>query len=218
MAIVRLGKHTDEEGDLPAVCMKCGAPATLHKDKNFAWYPRWVYILIVVHILVFLIVAVIMTKRRLVSVPLCDEHKGHWLWRQLAMLGSFAAVCVVGVGAVIVMVNAQGDDALNGVACGGGVVAFIAWLILVAILSQTAIRPTEITDRSITLTGVSEEFVRAYEDDRLPAPPRVDKLVRDEWDRPERRPRRADDDRFEKDDPDEPRRRRPRDTYRPEDD
>jgi hypothetical protein len=34
------------------------------------------------------------------------------------------------------------------------------------ILHFTSIRPVEITDRSITLTGVSEEFVEALEEDR----------------------------------------------------
>ena len=33
-----------EEGDLPEVCIKCGAPATAHKYKTFSWFPGWVYV------------------------------------------------------------------------------------------------------------------------------------------------------------------------------
>ena len=51
-----------------------------------------------------------------------------------------------------------------------------AWVVLTVWLLMTAIRPTKITDRSITLAGVSEEFVRAYEEAWLPDPNRLDRV------------------------------------------
>src|SRR5947209_3408531 len=102
MAVIRLGRYTGEEDDLPDVCMKCGAPATLRKRKQLSWYPRWVYFLLLVHILVFAIVALATTKRRTVSAPLCDEHKNHWMWRQLVVFLGFAAVVILIVAAAII--------------------------------------------------------------------------------------------------------------------
>src|SRR5262245_28530139 len=79
MAQIRLGRY-EAEGGLPRVCMRCGAPATLFKTKNFSWYPSWVYILLLAGLLPFAIVALIMQKKMRVSAPLCDQHKHHWVW------------------------------------------------------------------------------------------------------------------------------------------
>ena len=38
---------------------------------------------------------------------------------------------------------------------------FLIWLIVLAVFNSMAVRPTEITDRRMTLTGVSEQFVDA---------------------------------------------------------
>jgi hypothetical protein len=50
-----------------------------------------------------------------------------------------------------------------GLACGA---AFLIWLFAFAIISQSAIRAAEITDRDITLIGLSRSFVDGLEDER----------------------------------------------------
>ena len=45
MAKVKLGRREAEDGDLPPVCMRCGAVATEWKTKKFSWYPPWVSLL-----------------------------------------------------------------------------------------------------------------------------------------------------------------------------
>ena len=71
MATVRLYRDETEDFDLPAVCMKCGAPATTWKSKTFSWHPPWVYVLILIGLLPFAIVAMVLTKRRTILAPLC---------------------------------------------------------------------------------------------------------------------------------------------------
>jgi len=198
MAALRLDSDSEYPG-LPEVCMKCGAPATVFKDKNFAWHPRWVFVLIMVHLLVYAIVAVIMTRKRRVRVPLCERHKNHWLGRQVVLLGSLLVLLLTGVGGFAVLADEgpgrRGND-LGGLLCLGVMIGFVLWLVLVAVLQSTAIRPQEITDRSITLKGVAEEFVRAHEGEWDRSFVRLDRAVRERWGERGRRPREEEGDRY----------------------
>jgi hypothetical protein len=214
MAQIRLDRDEVRKKRLPGVCMRCGQPAALYKDKKFAWYPPWIGVMVLVAVPVYIILALVMTKRMTVSAPLCEAHKNHWLVRTLVSLVGLALVLLLCFGALILigaLSDARNDDALNalkGIACGGSVVALVAWLITLVVMQATAIRPNEITDDTITLTGLSEGFVNAVED------------VRDQEEedyRARRRARRTPSDNVH--DPKAPRRRPapPPDAYQAED-
>jgi hypothetical protein len=212
MATLRLvGKPIDNE-DIPDLCMKCGTLAEQRKDKTFNWYPPWVYVLILVNLVAFAIVAVVLTKKRRVPVPLCTAHRNHWLWRQLVLVGGFVGLAgLIVLFVILASDNAKprrGDD-YTGLICVGSVAALIVWLLAAVVLQATAIRPTEITDYSITLTNVSEEFARAYKENRNVAG-RIDELARERWEGGRHRPppRARDGDRVRRPgEEDEPRRR-----------
>ncbi|HTU18865.1 MAG TPA: hypothetical protein VMG10_12470 [Gemmataceae bacterium] len=192
MAVLRLDSYDRNEVDLPEVCMQCGAPAALRKSKTFSWFPPWVYIVLVVcNILIFAIVAMIMTKRRTVDVPLCEQHKNHWLRRQLLVLGSFLGVLAIGFVAMMVSSDNGGgnDNPLGGIMCVGSVILLVAWVILAVIVQSTSIRPKEITDQGIALQGVSKAFVEAYEEEWRVAPERLDEVARERWNKGGRAPR-----------------------------
>lgn len=168
MARVRLEDYEVEEDLLPQVCMKCGAEAATTKRKTFSWYPPWIIAIIIVAPLPGLIVAMVLTKRMTVRVPICDQHKNHWTWRHW-----FAGLTVLGLGAMGVaglIVLLQFDRRmpsrnLASWACIGTGVALVVWVVVIAVVYNTAIRPTEITNRDITLTDVSPDFVAALEDE-----------------------------------------------------
>jgi hypothetical protein len=216
MAVLRLDSYDRKVVELPGVCMQCGAPSTLLKTKTFSWFPPWVWILLFVcNVLIFAIVAAIMTKRRTVDVPLCEEHKNHWLWRQLLVIGSLLGVLAIGV--VAVMVNSDnggGDNALAGFLCVGSLILLVVWVILAVIVQASSIRPKEITDHGITLTGVSTAFVEAYKEEWHVAPERLDELARERWNQRGHvpragRPASEDADRIQPTDEDEGRRAPP---------
>src|SRR5262249_8266836 len=97
MASVRLGRYELEEYDLPQLCMRCGARATLFKRKKFQWYPPWAFLALGV------IGAAIFTKTAVVSVPLCEKHKWHWGGRLAFFAGGFfVLLALVGIGVPIV--------------------------------------------------------------------------------------------------------------------
>ncbi len=57
MTTIRLGRYEAETGRLPAVCMRCGAPAVVWKDKKFTWIPPWLSITILGGLLPYVILA-----------------------------------------------------------------------------------------------------------------------------------------------------------------
>jgi hypothetical protein len=200
-----------EGGHLPDVCMRCGAQAWSQRSKSFAWCPPWVAILILAGLLPYIIVAIVLTKRMTVRVPLCDEHKSHWSWRAWFVGLGAVLLLVLGVACLVVLAaldnqrkqNFGGSQSnpLGGILCAGTAVAGLVWLFAAAIIQQRAIRPSEITDDSITLVNVAPGFVEAVE--QGPGPDA-------ERDNGRRRPQRRDwdEDRYRQED--ERRRQPPR--------
>jgi hypothetical protein len=159
MATVRLGRYEAEEGELPPYCMKCGAPSAGEKVRRFSWYPQWVLLLLVAGLWPALIVSLILTKRITMPVPLCAAHLNHWRWRSQLIWFSFVGLIVLGIGSLVLTTNlGRRGEELTGLVCGLFSVLGLAWLITAAIVQSTAIRPSEITDHRVSLSGVSEQF------------------------------------------------------------
>ncbi len=190
MGVLRLDCYERNVYDLPELCMKCGAPATVHKQKTFSWFPPWVWVLLFVcGLLPFAIVAMILTKRRTIGAPLCEEHKNHWLWRQLVIVGGFFALIAIGfMSAIASDISRGGDDTVGGLLCGMTLVGLVIWLIAAVILQAAAIRASEITDTSLTLTGVSDAFIEAFEQEWRPSAVRLDELAAERWNQGKRLP------------------------------
>src|SRR4051812_25286496 len=83
MASIRLSRYEAEEGDLPEVCMCCGAPATERKRRRFVSHPLWVYVLMPFGYLPYVIVAAVLTEHVRCYTLFCPRHKNHWRSRTL---------------------------------------------------------------------------------------------------------------------------------------
>jgi hypothetical protein len=213
MGVLRLESY-EEMRELPDVCMKCGAPAVLCKNKTFSWFPPWVWLLFFFcGLLPFAIVALVLTKRRTVSVPLCADHKNHWFWRQLVMVAGLLLLVVGFVAWIAAIDEPRGrNDSLTGLVCVGLFILLLIWLVGAIIAQTTSIRPKEITDKDITLLGVSDVFIQAYEDQWRVFPERLDELARERWNEGRRRRPAEESDQIRPDE--EEGRRPPPDTYR----
>ena len=221
MPTVQLHGRCSRPGDLPDVCAKCGAEAEHHVTKKFTWVPPWVFITILAGLLVYVVLAVILQKQYTVAVPFCKDHKGHWVKRLLLSLGGFFVLVGGGIGLAILMgvlsdSAAPADKDTYGIIAGLSVVGgLLAWVVVIVVAQWTAIKPKEITDNSITLTGVSQAFASAYEEQEdREREARRGALDRFDERRPRRRdddeddrPRRRDDRRIQEEEEDRPRRR-----------
>jgi hypothetical protein len=187
--------------DLPPVCMKCGADATVIRKRQFSWYPPWIWILFLISILPFVIVALILTKRGTVEIPFCSKHKNHFLWRLLAGGGGVAAL--VGVGALAFAVAAASAPNNRGADVSSAIC--LLWFVLLAVFAitigvfnmLTTIRPTLINDRKIRLTNVAPEFTTAVEEEEAEREDDIDREVRERWD-DRRRRKPVDDERYDR--------------------
>jgi hypothetical protein len=113
--------------------------------------------------------------------------------------GTFFGLIALGIAAMVADSGAaplRGRPNLFGLLCGATVVGLIAWVILAVVLQLTAIRVKEITDWSITLAGVSEEFVAAYEADMPQPAPRLPRGAGEYWDEHRRHPPAGGDDAY----------------------
>jgi hypothetical protein len=156
-----------EEG-LPAVCMRCGRPATVFKEKRFTWFPQWIGLTLGVPPL-FLLLLLLLRQRLTVTVPFCERHQNHWRSRARFALGGAAVLAgTAAAGAALLLAldhYGQADD-LVGPFVLVLLVLIAAWLIPVAVLYSNVIRPVDMTDRSVSFAGVSRGFVDAMYDAR----------------------------------------------------
>ena len=180
--------------------MKCSAPATTRKEKTFSWHPQWVIVLILVGLLPYILVALILTKRRRVACRSVRHTRtigpgGFW--------SRFAAFSFRSSSSPEASLSPRrtATPTSTGLCSSWRLLSLFVWLIVVAVVFSTAIAVTEITDRSITLKGVGSDFAQAYEESIRGYSPRVGRRDRDDWER-------RDDDRLAG-------RRRPRGLRRP---
>jgi hypothetical protein len=163
MAKIQITKRWMAANDLPPICMRCGNSATVYKQKQFSWHPSWVIVLILVNIVVYIIVALALTKRLRLDAPLCQRHRNHWLGRGLVTwLSLLALICLI-IASAIELPEIIGPGNLS-LIFFGGLFAFVAWVIMAVILQQTSIRTVMITDEEIALVGVAPEFKEAMLD------------------------------------------------------
>ena len=168
MARLRLRDTETRAKHLPQVCMACGAPSTDRIKKNFSWYPPWIGLLIFVGgIPLIVILAIVLSKRMTVDVPVCDRHRHYFRNRTLLALLAFIVPFVIGT-AIFGITSAVADNgdagAVFGLGCMAFVVLLIAAIIMLAVIQGHTIKPKEITDRSITLVKVHDGFVEAWEE------------------------------------------------------
>jgi hypothetical protein len=165
MATVKLNDCNRRYYQMPDLCMRCGHEPVVDKSKTFSRHPSWVWILLLAGLLPFAIVAVILTKRMRLEVPLCQRHRFHWGLRQasvlLSLLGVFGLAVVL---AVLTNSEAGRPPLLPSAVWMVLPVCAIGWLIFALVVSLTTIRAVEITDYSITLTGVDQRFADAVDE------------------------------------------------------
>jgi hypothetical protein len=195
MAQIKLYSREVRGDRLPMVCMKCGAPASVQVPKRFAWYPMWVNVLIFAGLLPWALVALILTKRMTVHAPMCADHKRHWLIRSILVVGGLLFLIAFGATMFALAVSKDpgrgqpNDSPFFGLMCLGSLGGLLVLIIIAAICQATSIRPMEITDRTITLSGVSRDFIEALKaSDSIPEVLPADYDERFEGERRRRKP------------------------------
>jgi hypothetical protein len=170
MAEVRLGKFEMDAERLPTICIRCGQPSSVMRERRFQSNSTDLTTLLLFGPVMTHLLGMSQSKAITIKVPFCTAHRNHWFGRSLAVYLSLAAILCGGLALVFWAASTKdvraGDDAWLGGVCVGFGVTMLMWIIVAAIVQGTAIRVREITDNSITLKGVSDTFVAALKESR----------------------------------------------------
>jgi hypothetical protein len=146
---------------LPLYCVKCGRPAEVNTlRKKFSWHPQWVYIFVLLALLIYVVLALVMSKRISLQIPLCAQHFEKYRTFRLA-----AAILLLGCIPEMVFAGAYLPENLMGYGIAAGILALIAGL-LCSILASALLRPTLIDDHYGYFANASQQFLQ-----HLPPPP-----------------------------------------------
>jgi hypothetical protein len=144
------------EHELPAeVCVKCGQPAVRQLQRTFAWHHPYLFVIIPFGVLVYVIVAIIVSRKMKLRVGVCAGH--------LAACRTWLALSVVlfaAVAGVIVAFAAGAMKELIAWACG--ILAF-AGAVAAELKSRWALlRPLRIGDDQGEFTGAGEQVLSRF--------------------------------------------------------
>jgi hypothetical protein len=134
----------------PDRCIKCNDPvAPPVRRYKLYWHSAWLYLLILVNILIYLIVALAIRKRAEVEVGLCERHQRRVLTGRIIGWGGFAAL-LAATGLAI----AFHWDWLLGLSA----LLVLPWA-LATLLTLRMVYPTRIDKELVRLKGCGEEFL-----------------------------------------------------------
>src|SRR5262249_5826683 len=118
----------------------------------------------------FWIMAAILSKYMTVDVPVCQRHDRYFAKRMTALVVVVAVIFLVPLAVAIAGIalaetpHDQPQGIVGGFACLGVCVAI--GIVVIYVIQNGTLRPKEITDGSITLVRVHDDFVRALKRSR----------------------------------------------------
>ena len=139
----------NKDATLPDRCVKCNAPANGKRlTRNLYWHSPYIYLLILLNLIIYVIVALIVRKKARVQIGLCDQHRTK---RRLALSFGWLAG-LGGLGLFIVsLANSWGLLALVGFGL------LLAGLIVGA--TGSMISAKRIDDRFVWVKGVCRPYL-----------------------------------------------------------
>lgn len=160
LGVVRDGKllvvQRGHESQLPdGACVRCGAPAVETMKKTYSWHSPVLYVLILVSLLVYVVVALIVRKTMKLQCGLCAAHAQRRFRLIVAGWATFAAAVVVAAGGLAWDMN-------PGLVWGGFSLLFVASLVLAVIVSRAVVLPKKITKDRGSFTGAGEDFLSQF--------------------------------------------------------
>jgi len=142
-------------GELPPRCVACNAPAIGRPLKrSLTWHPAWWYLLLLINLLVYLVVALIIRKTAVIRVGLCDRHRGRRrMWIALAWSLVLLAIVVP-----VVMSSAGWNEPLMFV---GLIPPLLLAAALIGIFGARVVYAKRIDDHHAWIGGVCPAYLAA---------------------------------------------------------
>lgn len=147
-----------KDAPLPDICLKSNEPATRRLKRSLSWHPPAWYLLIFLHLLIYVVAAVLVRKTATIYIPLTEEWYARRQRRMLFAWGTILA-CVVLFGTAVAYVDHE---------------AWAPWVLIASMLLALAaavygllgcrmVWPKRMTDQYIWLKGVHPDFLNRLE-------------------------------------------------------
>jgi hypothetical protein len=138
---------------LPPRCVKCNAPADEPtKIRKVYWHHPAIYLVILINIVIYAIVAAIVRRRARVAAGLCAAHKKR---RRMAILITWTSF-IAGVG---LLAWAAGDSTGNAGVFAAAAVAALLGSILAGVIAARVVYAQRIDKSFVWLKGCGAEFL-----------------------------------------------------------
>jgi hypothetical protein len=143
------------DGVLPHRCIKCNAPSVAPTRRyKLTWHSPWWYLVLLMAVLLYALVALLVRKSAVVHIGLCERHQRRVLWGRIIGWGGFALMAILVWAAV-----ALGSG-------GAAVAAFLLLLpwVIATISVNRQVLPVRIDDRYVRLKGCGPAFLGSLPD------------------------------------------------------
>jgi len=149
--------HRDSR--LPNLCVKTGQPTSeVGIKRSYRWHSPWLALAILVNLLLYIILAIALSHRATVVVPLApDARANRRFWIIISWVIALTGIAI-GCTGIYFLMDVQGVDALPIVSLFTGAVLLISGLI-VGQNAARILRPTRITKTHVWFRGVHESIL-----------------------------------------------------------
>jgi hypothetical protein len=148
-----------QDGRLPALCMRCGAPSDVVVRRSFPVVGP------LAPSLLGILLPLVWQKRVEVPVPLCRHHTRIWRRRAaLVLLAVFAPVVSMAGLFLAARTTGQLRESLTAVLGPTFAVSLIYDVVILLVWRSLAIRVTHVDRDGVALAGVAKSFVEAVEE------------------------------------------------------
>jgi hypothetical protein len=154
---------------LPRLCVKCGRTDGLTvRLQRFRWVSPWVNLLIVAGLVPAIVLQMILTKRALLSLPICPSCDSRWSTALVASrLVIYGPLALAVVGCVLGATTNWGGP----IAAVTVLLLLPAWiigpaLVYFALMRPRSLRATRIDSYAITLAGLCPVVLEAARGER----------------------------------------------------
>jgi hypothetical protein len=136
----------------PGRCVKCNAYTDERLKRKLTWHHPALYLLVLVSILVYFIVALVVRKSATVDVGFCPEH----LAARKKNLAITWALGLLSLGSLILAAMLE-DMTFVFVS-----LAFLLATVIVGIITLRVVAPTKIDDHLVWLKGVNPDYLQQF--------------------------------------------------------
>jgi hypothetical protein len=143
-----------KQAELPDRCVRCNAPANGDRlRRNLSWHPPAWYLLVLVSLWIYIIVALCIRHKATIHVGICVDH------RAKRRNGIIAAWVVFLAGVIAIVIGANNESLVGLIALGP--LMILASLIMGLVFSNI-VTPKKIDPNYVWLKKVNPEYLAQF--------------------------------------------------------